>query len=480
MKRALVPVLLAVACASAEKSFEKAQKAESEGRWGAAADLYIDALKRDAEYPGARDGLRIAGNRAVADSMKLAQQLEASRRYEPAANEYVRTDDLVARASAVRVALTLPADHAARRRSTFDQVIDPALTEADRLAAQGRHEEAAAAYRRATARYQPSAQQRERASTGRFTSLMAAAKQELDAGRLDQAQSFADDALGVYGSESSRSRTALELQTSIRSARYTALLATARERMAAGRFQESFAIVGEALAVYGADAEPSAEARELREQVIVAGTVQVAIAPVWRHERLARAVPAGLLDEINDGLDEYLVKPPLFVEPVDPRVVRGELRRLGLDRTVLSERQASAIGQMVAAEFAVVANLRECVLDRGEKPKVHPVKTKDGPDAEILVYRRRTLAVRCVFRIVRVADGQLLGDGTISADVERKMRHAAYDGDRRALLLTQQEHRWFDRRRLADVDRELQREASRALADGLAAAVFEEVTRQLP
>jgi hypothetical protein len=309
---------------------------------------------------------------------------------------------------------------------------------------------------------------------------MAAAKQELDAGRLDQAQSFADDALAVYGAESPRSRAALELQTSIRSARYTALLVAARERMAAGRFQESFAIVGEALAVYGADAEPSAEARALREQVIVAGTVQVAVAPVWRRERLARAVPAGLLDEINDGVDEYWLKPPLFVEPVDPRVVRGELRRLGLDRTVLSERQASAIGQMVAAEFAVVANLRECALDRGEKPQVHPVKTKDGPDAEILVYQRRTLTVRCGFRIVRVADGQLLGDGTISADVERKVRHAAYDGDRRALLLTQQEHRWFDRRRMADVDRELQREASAALADGLAAAVFEEVTRHLP
>ncbi|MHC4937491.1 MAG: hypothetical protein ACYTHK_00805 [Planctomycetota bacterium] len=480
MSRTIVLLLIAAGCASAEKSFEKARKAEAEGRWGAAADLYIDALKRDPEYPGARDGLRVAGNRAIEDSMKLARQLEGNNRFESAAEEYVRTDDLVRRAAGVRVSLTVPADYSSRRRTTFDRVVESTLAEADRLAGQGLFEDAAATYRRAVARFDPSMKQRDRADAGRFAALVSAARRELEAGRLDLAQSFADDALMVYGTESSRSGDAVQLQGTIRTARYRALVDAAEERRTAGKFQEAFSIVGEALEVYGADAPESEDARALRERIITEGTVQVAFTPVWRLDRVARHLPAGLLDEINDNLDGYWSKPPLFVEPLDSRLVRGELRRLGLDRLVLTDRQVSAVGQMLGAEFAIMTEIAQVGIDRGETPEKRPVKVKDGPDAEILLYRRRTLALRCNYHVVRVADSRLVADGTVSADVARKARHAVYDGDRSVLLLTQEEHRWFDRRRLAEVDRALEREAASILADGLAAAVYEEVTRRLP
>ena len=117
--------------------------------------------------------------------MKLAQSLEANRNYEGAAQEFVRTDDLVSRAAAVRVSLALPEDYGRRKRAVFDAVIDSTLEQADRLTGEGRYEQAAAAYRKAIARYQPSAKQRSRADAGLFAALMAGAESEMEALRQD-------------------------------------------------------------------------------------------------------------------------------------------------------------------------------------------------------------------------------------------------------------------------------------------------------
>jgi len=475
----LVVVLTLAACASAKKSFGKAREAESAGRWEEATDLYIDALRRDPEYPGAREGVRVAGGRAIEDTWKLAGQLEASGRIEDAAREYIRLDNLVARAAAVRVALSLPPEYATRRAQLFHRVIEERLAAADALAAQGRYEEAAAAYRGIEARFGPEPEQATRARAGLYEALLAAANQAFDAERFARAATLADEAEAVYGPNSAQGRAAAELNTRIRAARYGALLATTDQRIAEGRYQAAYAVVGEALAIYGPDAAESADARALRDRVIAEGTRRVALIPVGRLDR-ARDVPAGLLDDINDALEDAWAEPPLFVAAVDPHLVRGELRRLGFDRMVLADRQAQATGQLVGAHFAVVANVRGCRYDPGERPQVQTVQTQAGTTAQILVYQHRALVVTCEFRIVDVADGRLVAEGTVTADAERRSRHAVYDGDTRGLLLTQEQHRLLDPRQLADVDREIEHEVAAGVAKGLAGAIFEQVLQRLP
>jgi hypothetical protein len=146
----------------------------------------------------------------------------------------------------------------------------------------------------------------------------------------------------------------------------------------------------------------------------------------------------------------------------------------------LSARQARAVGEVLRADFVVASSVRRVKWDAGETPVVRKVKTKDGPEAEILVYRRRSIVVVCAFFIVRVADGAVVAEGTVESDAVRDATHAVYDGDTGALLLTQQQHRWFDRRRLAEVDRAIEREAAEGGAKGLAEAAFQEIARRLP
>lgn len=474
-------VVLTVGCVSAQKRYDQAQQAEAEGRWEAAADLYIDALKRDPELPGARDRLKVTGGRALDARLELVREFGASSRFEQAAREYVRIDGLVDRAAAVRVVLKTPADYAGRRRTVFDRAIEQMLEAADRLATEGRHQEAATAYRGAVAKYNPTAKQQDRARIGRYAALVAAATLSLDEGRYDAAHAQVEEALGVHGRDSARSKSAVALEARILDARYRGLLASVQERMREGHYQDAYALVGQALDVYGPEADVSADARDLRDQVIADGSVRVAALPVWRTERVAGRVPAGLLDELNDLLDDkHWTEPPLFIAPYEAKSVRGELRGLEFDRLVLTDRQARTVGKLLGAHFTVVTNVAGCAYDRKQAPRAHSVKTRDGPPAEILVYPRRTLAVQCVFRIVRVDDGQLIAEGTVSSKAERRLKHAVYDGDMRGLLLTREEHKWFDEHRRADADRELERETAAALADGVAGAIFEELLRHLP
>jgi len=481
MARSILLFLLvaAAACASAKKSFEKAREAEAAGRWEEAADLYIDALRRDAEYPGAREGLEIAGGRAIGNALELAGRHEGSGRLEDAAREYARVDALVARAASVRVALPLPDGYAEVRTRIHRALVEERLARADELAAQGRHESAAAAYRAATQGLDADPEQASRARKGRYESLMPAAKQAFDTERWDHAGALADEAASIYGAGTEQARAADALLLAIDERRFLALLDRAEEMRSEGRFQEAYAVVNEALLVYGEDAEMSADARALRDRIVAEGTQLVAVLPAWRTDRV-RNLPAGLLDDVNDALEEQWAEPPLFVAAVDARLVRGEMRRLGFDRLALSARQAQTVGQMVSADFAVVANVRRARFDGRETPRVQVVKTRDGNTAEILVYDRRFFEATCEFTIVRVADGRVIADGTVTADAERRLRHAAYDGDTGALLLTQEQHRWLDPRRTAEADREILREAAAGLAEGLASAAIEKITDHLP
>jgi hypothetical protein len=207
----------------------------------------------------------------------------------------------------------------------------------------------------------------------------------------------------------------------------------------------------------------------------------VAVVPVWRREKIGRHVPAGLLEDVNATLqDQHWNEPPLFVAIADPRAVRQTLRRLEFDREVLSGPRAATVAQRVGAAFVAIPFLVRCDYDAEEQPGKHVVKRRDGGQAEILLYGRRTLTVRCAYRVVNVHDGRVVAEGHIDTADGRRKRHAVYAGDRRELLLTTEEHAWFDPRRLREADREIEREIARALAAGLAEAVYGDVGRHLP
>jgi len=432
MKRraSLILAVLIAGCVSAEKRYEQAQQAEAEGRWAAAADLYIGALRRDADYPGARDGLRASGGRAVDGYLSSAGDFEGAGRFEQAIGEYTRADSLIQRASAVHVVLEAPADFAERKRNAYARAMDQALDAGERDLAAGRFEQAANTFKRAIESFRPDAQQRARAQDGR----------------------------------------------------YRALLAAAGELRDGARYQDAYIQVQRALAIYGEDAAKSADARSLRDKVIAEGTVSMAAVPVWRTERALHGLPAGLLDDVNDLLEDGpWSNPPLFVATVEAKEVRDALRALGLARRVITSQQAATVANHLDAAYVVLTYVRRSVVGGGgTEPVVEPVATKDGAGAEILVYSHRTLTIGCIVRIVRATDGEVVAEKTVRADAERKMRYAVKTGGAKDLLLTEKQHRMLDRRRLAEADRSLEKDATAALAKAIGIAVFDELLKQLP
>ena len=143
--------------------------------------------------------------------------------------------------------------------------------------------------------------------------------------------------------------------------------------------------------------------------------------------------------------------------------------------------QAVAVGNHLDADYVVLTYVRKTVVGAGAgKPQVVTVATADGQGAELNVFSRRTLAVRCDFMIVRALDGEVVAEKTAEAEAEREMRYAVQVGDAKDLLLSKEQHRLLDRRRLAQADRSLEKDTAAALAKALGDAYYAELTRRLP
>ncbi|MEM8883021.1 MAG: hypothetical protein AAGD14_03040 [Planctomycetota bacterium] len=414
-----IPLLvLLVGCVSAEKRFEQAQQAEAEGRWAQAADLYIDALRKDAELPGARERLSTVGARALADKLELAERLERNRQYAQAVNEYGGAANLVDRAAAVRVALELPADFVARKEAAIARATDQALENADALLADRRYEQAIARYRDAKNRYVLDDAQTARWNEGLLKALLGSADQ-------------------------------LRLQ---------------------GQYRPAYDRVLEALAFRDTE-----EARRLRDTIVEEGTVTVAVLPVWRADDTAATLPPGLLAETNDHLEEGLTaETPLFLRVVDAVDTRKKVRALGFDRMAIRDRQAAVVGEQLGAQYVVVPWIARASIGVGKEGTKVAVPTTDGGTAEIETFQRRDLVAFYRFRVVRVLDGQTaVTQDDVRIKAGTKVKSAIYGGDMTKLLLTQEQHRWFDGKRLAELDRKMTREVAHALAESLAASIRE-------
>ena len=482
MRRFALLLVLAVGCASAEKRVEQGQEAEQEGRWEEATHRYLDALRKDPGYPGAREKATQAGSRAVADYLKTAAGMESSGQYDRAVTEYRRVDALVAACAAQRVVLSVPGDYQQRRDGVFQRAFDATATSAETAAAAGDWARALDLWRRADAQYEPDAPRIQRSREGRLAALLTGATTELNAGRYAEADSLADAALQVYGPDSPRSKEAREVKLLIVATRYRDLVKDTREAMGRGAYQEAYGLVAQAIEVHGESSPASEEARQLRDEIIEKGTVRVAVAAVWRQDEIGAQTPPGLTDRLDEILAEaHWTNPPLFVSVTDPESVRNEMKRLDYHREVLSSARAAALGEELGVDLVAVPYFVQCRLWARGKPQVRTVPTTTGGQATLKLRRERRLTVRCYYDLVSVATREKIASAYIDGETASGYDWATVEGfDPRKLRLTQQEHAWLDPTALAEADAALANDLALELAPGLADSIFSAVLKRLP
>lgn len=414
--------LLVAACVTAKSRFEDAQRFEAEGRWMDAANAYLDALERDRDFPGARDGASRTGQKAVPWAMKAADNLAASGNPAAAAERFRSIALLHARADRFGVIIRLPADYAERRDAAFAAAVDSILAQAK--AGQGDWEHRIAMLDRANA-YNPNAAQ----------------------------------------------------QAEIVKTRYDLLMQWGDAEYAAGHFHTAHGIAGRAAAVYPEGDARAASALALMEKALRDGTVHLAVPPLWFGPDAAGRVTRGFLPSFNGTLqDEYLGSPPPFIAAVDPAAVRREMRELEIDRELLSPNRAATVGKLVKADYAVAGHIAVFEYADTGRETVHEVPTRDGKRARYtLIEGKRVLTITLRFSVVHVEGRQVVADGEVTVSAERPSTRAYFDGDPRRLILAQGEHVYFDRRGQRDADREMERGLTRDLCERYVAAVYERV-----
>jgi len=478
---ALAMLLLLCGCASAKKSYGKGADAEAEGRWATAAEQYIDALRRDPEYPGARERAYEAGSYAVAEYLDIAHRFEAAQRFESALGEYQKADRMVALAASVRVVIGLPGDYAQRKAMTLGRAVDEAMIAVDRLADDGRWREAFDAYRDLLRRLPMGPAQVQQVRLAQLDALLDGAEEALAAGRYDAATEIAADAIDLFGTDAPQSGPALELLARIDRRHYDDLVASARAQMTAGRFQAADRLACRAIAIYRAESASSLQARELRERIIAQGTVVLASMPACVRSGLEAGAPAALAAAIDDQLEQaFWAEPPLFIDVADPDDVRRELRRLDYAGQEITPTRARAVVETLTGDFAAIFTITRCETAALGEPQAHEVMRRDGDSAHITVHARRGIRARCAYKLIDVTSGAVIDEGAAEASAERRQAFATYDGDLDDLLLTRAQHEWFDERAQREIDDALRREIAASLADQIGGAVLGALLEHLP
>ena len=421
----VVVVALLAGCVSAKSRFESARSYEAAGRWAAAADAYLDALGRDRDYPGAREGAQRSGDKAIEAGLAAVESLQRSGDHVGAADRFAKLDSLRRRAVRVDVMLKLPADFQARRRTLYDRAIDDAIVRCGEV--DGDWNRGIQLLDRVQ-RYDPRGDRLNRLHSARFGLLLRWGEALYGEGRYKAAHDKAQDALRLYPENDSRGRPA----------------------------------------------------RVLMESAIDKGTLRVGVVPLWRDGGLRDRLPEGFLAAFNELVeDEYLsAPPPAFVALIDSRAIRRRLRGLEFDRDALTTARAAEVGQLVGADLMVVPLLTRLeYYDAGTRSN-RTVPTRDGGQATYVVIEgARHLAATIRYAVIDVGRRQVLGRSPVELDLQRPSRHAVYGGDVGNLVLSRAEQAYFDRSGLLELDRELERELMRELAKAYLAAAYEDVLK---
>jgi len=427
---AVLTITLGVgACASATDRLQQGIELEQRGRPVDAARRYIDALKKDASLADARARLQDTGNRAVQDYLAEAAATEARGYSGSAADVLFQLDELRRDASAVGVTLAVPADYAAQRRAMMDRAVEQAM---------------------------------------RAAGLSAGRREYAEAIRLlDQGQ---------------RWQPTPEQRARMNEARFDAHLGWAEEDAAAGRYRSAFDRAGRAAGIFGRDASAAVRALELQQEVLRRGTVRVAVFPVMADDSTEARLPAGFMGDVQDELERtHWLRAPQFVEVVDPREVREELRRRRPSFGGLGARNAAMIGRALDAEVAVILTVdsvarSETVTSAARRA----ARTTAGVDTAFTVNEgRRETWTRVNYVMVDVATAQVLDRGAVPAEGGARYRAAKFAGDWRTLALSREDRELF-LRNVRDADeQEIRRDLVGGLAPRLGREVFDTILRRV-
>jgi tetratricopeptide (TPR) repeat protein len=392
---ALTLALTIAGCASANKRYEQGYELEQQGQYIQAARKYIDALKKDGQHPEARARLREIGPRAVNSFLENAELAAASGREADAADSYLRLDEFLASAAAVGEPLPRPSDYADQRRAMFDEAIGALIDDGRSSEEIGAWYAAKRAYNRAD-RYFPDTEQVDLLIDGLIRTHLGWCETDLDMGRYRSSVEHAD---------------------------------------------EAFALAG------GPDSEAGMAALELRATAIELGTIPVAVTPLWRTDDAARFLPEGFLSALNDELELVAwSEPPMFIEVMDPLLVRRALRDLRYHSTLMTIPEASRLGREIGAHTVVTADIEIfTVTERDVREEVRNTKTRAGKPVSYL-RRSGTLdyRMRLHYTVVDLVSQRAVHERTIEVRESGRFERAVYDGDWTNLDLTRNERRWFE------------------------------------
>ena len=425
---ALLPLTMAAGCMSANKRLEQGMKLEERGRPVDAARRYVDALRRDPNLADARTRLQESGRMAVDQYLAESGAAASAGAHDDAAESLLQLDALRRDAASVGVELAVPADYPRHRRAVLDAAIDDAIGESERLARSGRYGDALGRLDR-VGRWQPSPEQR---------------------GGADQAR-----------------------------------LATYSEWMdsesAAGRHRAAYDVAERAVNALGRQFPGMERLMEAQRYALEEGTLRVAVLPIAASRSAERALPASFLRDVENELEAGAwMRPPAFVEVVEPRDVRRQARRFDLDDLGYTS-EAARLGRAVGADLVVMLEVDSVAVTEPDPTRERrAARTRSGADTAYVVRSgRREAWTRVRYAVVSVPDRRIVTRDYVAPEASRSFREAEFVGDWRQLMLNDDERRLFDPSRRDDVRATLMHDLSQRLAEQLARDVYARVLAQV-
>ncbi len=430
VRRLLVLTILGsiAGCASAGKRFEQGTELEAQGQYAAAAERYIQALRKDRTHVESADRLGEVGPKAIAEHTTLAQTGRTAGNLTQAADQYHAIDRLVSDAAEVGVALPLADGYGAERRSVMRAAVDQLLAEGLAAEEQRHFSDAMRSYDRAD-RYEPNGEQRSRLFESQVRTALDWADADLTARRYRSALTHADQAVALLG---------------------------------------------------GPDKPEARRALDLRAEALERGTIIVAMAPFWRSDGAARFMSEEFLDALNDELElRYWTEPPLFIASVDPVEVRRELRQQRYTRTVLTPREAARVGRDLDADFVVTGEVDIYTLtERDVRREVKKARTRRGTDTTYTVESGTvTCRVQVTYQVLDARQRREVRRASVDVSESGDFERGVYAGDAADLELTSNERRHFDPGRRHDAEQDLEERVVRKLTSRLAEQVYRDVLR---
>lgn len=426
---ALFPLALAAGCMTASKRLEQGARLEERGQSAEAARRYVDALRRDPSLAQARARLNETGALAIEQYLAQSEAAASAGEAEQAADVLLRLDGLRRDAAGVGVQLAVPGEYAAHRRQVLDAAIEAAVGRGEQLASSGRFGDALGRLERAAERWQPSAAQR---------------------GRLIEA-------------------------------RVATYVAWSEHEAGQGRFRAAYDVAGRAIGSLGRDV-PGAEALlELQARALEEGTVRVAVLPVTSETGVEDQLPVDWLREVEDELEASAWdEPPTFIEVIDPREVRREMRRDdGVRRPRGGVMAAASLGRALGADLVVRMSVDSTrTEERDVRSERRTARLRTGEDTAYTVRSgRRELWARVRYDIVDVRDRRSVGDDVFQVEGQARFREPVFQGNWRQLMLSRDDQPLFGDESRRDQRRQLWRSLSDEMIERVQRELFEDILR---